>query len=85
MDELEIIRKLASEAGREPAPTVDVVGGVLREVRRRQRPVAERVFWAAAAVASAAAVVVAAVAAWQWSAWQDPLGQLFGPVVTVMR
>jgi uncharacterized membrane protein len=85
MDELEIIRKLASRAGREPATVVDVAGAVLCEIHRRRQSAVERMFWAAAAVASAAAVVVAAVAAWQWVDWQDPLGELFGQVVTVMR
>jgi hypothetical protein len=86
MDELEIIRKLASQADAEPSPEVDVAGVVLGEIRRRgRRATVERVFWAVAAAASAAAVIVAAVAAWQWAAWQDPLGELFGQVVMVMR
>jgi len=84
MDELKVLRGLASAAGQAGPPAVDVAASVVGDIRAR-RATGGAAWWAAAGLSAAAAAVAAAVALHAWADWQDPLRALFAPVVMVIQ
>ena len=84
MNEMDLIRKLSAAAQREEPPPVDVVDGVLSEIRGAG-PAGNGVLWVGAAVSSLAATVVGVAAARMLMAHMDPLHDLFTPLMTVMQ
>jgi len=84
MNELDVLRRLASAARRENPPLIDVSGRVLRAIAVRPERVS-RVFFAFAGACSAAAMVVFFLALRAWAAWQDPVNDLVGSFSMVMQ
>ena len=82
MDPLDAIEKLASQARREGAPSVQVAGAVLTRIRAAHRPrlLALSIFSAATAVAAS---LILAAGIYYWLAGGDPMDELL-PTLQVL-
>jgi hypothetical protein len=85
MNELEWIKSL-DRTGPEDAPEVDVANSVMRQIRSRQNAGRDRdPFGIAALLATLAGGGAVAYAVVAWSAFQDPLLNLFDSVKLVLQ
>jgi len=80
MDEIKIIRKLASAMEGDEPPAIDVVGRVMDEVEDLEHPSA-RVMWFFTASAAAAAIIIAVLAIQAIPDQPDPMMQFIGGVM----
>jgi len=83
MNEIDAFKELARHANAEPAPGIDVVDGVLADIRRRGAPTT-RLLWILTAVSSAAAAGLAALAVRAFLDYYDPLNEWLSLWWTVM-
>ncbi len=84
MDEIEMIKKLASRARQEAPPPVDVADRVVTSIRGAGvRP--QVVLWGAAAISALAAAFIGVVAMRIVFAFADPLQDMFTPFLTVIQ
>ncbi|MDH3716753.1 MAG: hypothetical protein OES79_01405 [Planctomycetota bacterium] len=87
MTDLERFQQLAARARAESPPPLDVTGSVMQRLAFEERAVltTQRTLALCSAVSAVAATIVLAVTAWTWSAWTDPLGQMFTQTLTVVQ
>ncbi len=80
MDTLKAIDRLVQQANKETAPSVDVSGKVLSEIRMGGEAVRILPFTLFAGVSAAAAAVILFLAVNSWSYLTNPIMGLFAPL-----
>jgi hypothetical protein len=87
MTDLERFEKMAARARAESPPPLNITGSVMQRLAFEERAVlaTHRTLAFCSAVSAVAATIVVAVTAWTWSAWTDPLGQMFTQTLTVVQ